>query len=123
MAHSIRLWVYGTLKRGGRLHDAMKGATFLGEYRTVGGYLLVRLESYPGLIRHARGEMDSSVVGELYEVPEGLLENLDRIEGAPHLFRRESIDLEGLADPAEAYVYQCTVAGKPVVPNGVWPVS
>jgi gamma-glutamylaminecyclotransferase len=123
MENSIHLWVYGTLKQGGRLHDAMNGASFMGEYRSVAGYQLVRVGWYPGLVASVSEDTSQTVAGELYDVPERMLEHLDQVEGAPFLFRREQIFLVGFSDPVEAYFYQGAIDGKPVVPNGEWPVA
>lgn len=123
MENSIRLWVYGTLKQGGRLHEAMNGSLLMGKFRSVVGYQLVRVGWYPGLAASTSGETAQTVAGELYDVPERLLANLDQIEGAPFLFRREQLFLDGFSEPVEAYFYQGEIEGKPLVPNGEWPVS
>src|SRR5207248_3399857 len=81
---TFRLFVYGTLKRGGCRHRLLAGQRFLGETRTRPRYALFDLGAYPGLVPEAEGE---SVHGELYEVDAGLLAVLDEEEGAPELFR------------------------------------
>src|SRR6185369_8713827 len=43
---SVRLFVYGSLKRGGRHHDELEGATFVGEASTLPGYRLEVLGEY-----------------------------------------------------------------------------
>jgi gamma-glutamylaminecyclotransferase len=73
-----RLFVYGSLKRGGRHHAELGGAPFLGEARTLVGYALEPLDEYLALVTvPGAGE----VSGELFEVDEELLVELDRFEG------------------------------------------
>ena len=47
---SVRLFVYGSLKRGGRHHDELAGAVFLGPATTVPGYRLEPLGEYLALV-------------------------------------------------------------------------
>ena len=96
----VRLFVYGSLKRGGRHHDELRavGATFLGEGATAPGYrlealdateeyvALVPTETEPSTARAGSGrptvETAPDVVrGELFEVPESCLPALDAFEG------------------------------------------
>ena len=92
-----RLFVYGSLKRGGLHHDELGGAQFLGEARTAPGYALVPItvgggagappiqDNYVALVeRHDAG----SVLGELFEVDEALLPRLDEFEGQDYERRR-----------------------------------
>jgi gamma-glutamylcyclotransferase (GGCT)/AIG2-like uncharacterized protein YtfP len=76
-----RLFVYGSLKRGGRHHAELGGAMFLGEARTLAGYVLEPLDEYLALVPvPGAGE----VPGELFEVEEELLVELDSFEGAAY---------------------------------------
>ena len=81
------LFVYGTLKRGGSRHSLLKGCPFLGR-ALAKGFALYDLGAYPGMVPG-----DGVVRGEVYEIPEGLLRELDWVEGAPFLFRRELIEV------------------------------
>ena len=74
-----RLFVYGSLKRGGRHHAELRGARFLGEARTVPGYTVEQLGEYPALV--ATGGSEGTVRGELFEVDDALLALLDEFEG------------------------------------------
>lgn len=109
-----RLFVYGTLVRGGVNQGLLGGARPLGAVRTVDGFGLVDLGPYPGML--AGGS--NAVAGELYEVGAATLARLDRFEGHPVLFRRTEVRLAGggtafayLIDPAAA-------AGRPAIPAG-----
>jgi gamma-glutamylcyclotransferase (GGCT)/AIG2-like uncharacterized protein YtfP len=91
---TVRLFVYGSLKRGGRHHDELQaaGATFLGEAETVPGYRLEALNAtedetgYLALVSTVStaptaAEAPHVVSGELFEVPESQLPALDAFEG------------------------------------------
>jgi len=82
----VRLFVYGSLKRGGLHHHELKGAEFLGEARTVPGYALEPWGQYLALVA-APGRQDC-VTGELFELAEELLPVLDEFEGDAY-FRGE----------------------------------
>lgn len=74
---SVDLFVYGSLKRGGRHHDELEGATFLGPAETAPGYRLEPLGEYLALVEAGEGR----VPGELFEVPLSKLPDLDAFEG------------------------------------------
>src|SRR5207249_6980142 len=60
------LFVYGTLKRGGRGNRWLAGQRFLGEAVTEPTYRLYDLGTYPGLVRDEANGL--AVKGELWEV-------------------------------------------------------
>jgi gamma-glutamylcyclotransferase (GGCT)/AIG2-like uncharacterized protein YtfP len=76
---SVHLFVYGSLKRGGRHHDELEGATFLGPAETAPGYRLEPLGEYLALVEAEPGS--GCVPGELFEVPLAKLPALDAFEG------------------------------------------
>lgn len=82
-----KVFVYGTLKRGGRFHKALQDSTFLGEARTkhlYGAYW----NRYPVVTRKLS---ELQVHGEVYEVDDVVLKELDQIEGHPDLYIRDSV--------------------------------
>jgi gamma-glutamylcyclotransferase (GGCT)/AIG2-like uncharacterized protein YtfP len=91
----VRLFVYGSLRRGERHHDELCDAVFLDVVTTVAGYRVARLGPYPALVPGT-----ASVVGELYEVPSGSLAALDAFEGSD--YRRANVRL---SDGSEAEAY------------------
>ena len=95
----MTLFVYGSLKRGGRHHDLLAGARFGGEACTPPIYALVQIGDYPALVEGG----SSQVHGEIYVVDEALLAALDDFEGHPDLYERRRIVLEGGVE-AEAYL-------------------
>jgi gamma-glutamylcyclotransferase (GGCT)/AIG2-like uncharacterized protein YtfP len=90
------LFVYGSLKRGQRAHHLLKGLPWLGE-AWLAGACLHDLGPFPMAVPG-----DGRIQGEIYEVSEDDLEALDRYEGAPRLFERRWLILEG---GLEAWVY------------------
>lgn len=103
---SVRLFVYGTLKRGGRFHDELRGAPFLGEATTGPGYALVRLGDYLALIEQpASGPAGEGVTGELFEVPEAILPALDEFEGDAYIRRQLAVRLIGPGAEGLALAY------------------
>jgi gamma-glutamylaminecyclotransferase len=112
-----RLFVYGTLKRGGASAERMRGATFEGSVATAAGYALYDLGEYPALVEGG----DGVVEGEVYLVTADHLAELDRYEGYPELYRRELVPLTD-GSRAEAYLMPASaVVGHRKIPGGVWP--
>lgn len=102
MRDSHRVFVYGTLRRGFRHHSLLRNARFLGAGRTKEHYAL-HADGLPYVIRE---EPVSPIRGEVYSVSGKTLEALDRLEGHPFFYRRESVDV--LADDGRsvrAWVY------------------
>ncbi len=115
------LFVYGTLKRGGRNHRHLADQTYVGEARTIAGYRLYHLDEYPGLLPAADDQ--SGVSGEVWSVTPVALARLDAFEGiAEGLYRREPISLQPpFADhPVETYVYNLGIEGRSEILNGTW---
>lgn len=82
---SVRMFVNGQAMRGGEFNDALSEARFLGPVRTAARYRFYSVrEEFPGLFPV---DLDGvSVVGELYELPYGML--------ADQLLPREPAELE-----------------------------
>jgi len=108
------IFVYGTLKRGGRNHRRLAGGKFLGDARTTRGYRMFDAGGYPALVRDARAPHE--IPGELWEVSDARLAELDAFEGTHEgLYRREPITL---APPhtqtaVDAYFYGRDTTGLP----------
>jgi gamma-glutamylcyclotransferase (GGCT)/AIG2-like uncharacterized protein YtfP len=116
-SETFRLFVYGTLMRGGCRHHLLAQQRFLGEAHTPPVYLLFDLGAYPGLVAGSPGQV---VWGELYDVEHSSQLSLDRAEGAPQLFRLEPIEIEGQSTPVLAYFYQLPVPGRSRCITGRW---
>lgn len=83
------VFVYGTLRRGGGrgMPAAFPGAKFIAD-ATVSGSLY-DLGAYPGV---ALDGSDSTVIGEVYEVDDELLDELDRFEATSN-YRRRRVEI------------------------------
>jgi len=121
LAAGVHLLVVGAHLSGLPLHDRMRrhGALFTGDVRTAPGYTLVALGdplNRPGMIRTP--DSDSSVLGELWLVPETALSALLLEAAAPLGLGRVT-----LSDGREVVGYLCeatAATGKPVVADGDW---
>jgi gamma-glutamylcyclotransferase (GGCT)/AIG2-like uncharacterized protein YtfP len=95
----MRLFVYGSLRRGHSNHERMKEARFLGAASTPPGrYHLIPQGGYLALV-DGKGP---GISGELYEVSTELLAELDEFEGTPNLYCRRAV---ALADGSQAEAY------------------
>jgi gamma-glutamylaminecyclotransferase len=112
------LFVYGTLKRGGKNVRLMSSARFLQEVSTVPRYQLYSLGPHPALIRDE--QTGRSIHGELWDIPEGCaLDELDDFEGVPTWFDRQPIQLSDSTISAQAYFYAQTLPADAVLID-VW---
>jgi len=110
---SIRLFVYGTLKRGFCRHQALSGERFLGPARTAPEYQLVNVGTYPGLLKGT--DTRRSIQGEVWEIRPDTLPRLDRIEGVDEglYVRRPIVLLTPEFGRVEAYFYARPTHGLP----------
>ncbi len=109
----MRLFVYGTLLRGEDNHGQVRGARFITEARTEACYRLVEMGGYPALLEAG----DTAIAGEIYEVDDALLADLDAFEDVPELYERKPLRLVG--HEAEGYVMRAERArGRPVIASG-----
>lgn len=116
----MKLFVYGTLKRGGCNHALLQSQDFLGEACTVPGYTLYSLGSYPGMVPDALDR--HGVAGEVWSVDDQALRELDRLEGlAEGLYTRGVIPLRipFATDEVETYFYARPLAAAPKI-GPIW---
>lgn len=106
------LFVYGTLKRGGKNHRHLAGQRFIAAANTVPGFELRDMGGYPGLV--AQPDATAGVTGEVWSVDAAALQHLDRFEGVDQgLYRRGPVGLTG------AFAQETVAAYFPVQPvNG-----
>ncbi len=120
----MRVFLYGTLRRGACNAQRMAGGEFV-SVGTVAG-TLIRIDWYPGLVLDAEA---GPVRGEVWEVSRELLAELDRYEGCdPESGSGE--DYRRIMTPAqldsggksEAWVWNWTgsVDDYPVIESGDW---
>jgi len=111
-----RVFVYGTLLRGEKNHHVLQGSPCIGVARTEPAYTLVSLGSIPAMTRGGT----TSVRGEVFEVTDEVLADLDKLEGHPDWYKRTTIRLVD-GSSVEAYLMEPgTVEGRPVIVSGDW---
>jgi gamma-glutamylaminecyclotransferase len=104
------LFVYGTLKRGGRNQARLAGQQFVCPARTVPRFRLNLTETHPCLVRAERD--GRAVWGEVWQVDAATLRALDEFEEVPDPFNRETIELDN-GMKVQAYLYQRDVSSLP----------
>lgn len=117
----MKLFVYGSLKRSFTAHEvylAKHNPHFIRECKTTPDYHLYKVSWFPGMAKGS--EKGEGVTGELYEIDEKCLVDLDIYESvASGLFRREEIILANGTE-AVAYLYNRDVLENQLIENGVW---
>ena len=112
----VLLFVYGTLKRGGRGHHLLADEEFLGETHTLPLYRLYDCGDYPGLVRDIKRGVP--IQGEVWRVSEAVVHRLDKYEEVPRLFRRAAIVLAGWTEPVMGYFYHGSPRAGPQQSSG-----
>lgn len=111
----MKLFVYGTLRRGEAGHALLAGAQALGTAWTEPAFTLVDLGEYPAVVEGGT----TAVAGELYEVDELTLVELDRYEDVPELYLRVEREIGG----HRAFVYVLRpehARDRPAIASGDW---
>jgi len=83
MSHNtVKLFLYGTLMRGGMLHDIIRGfdGEFIGSHLTLPIYDIVEMEGFPALYSPKVDNTTYHIAGEVWELPEYALDYIDRVE-------------------------------------------
>jgi len=119
------VFVYGTLRRGGRndINRLLPAPRYVGMGEVKGR--LYHIDWYPGLT--LGGEEAVTVVGEVYEIAlelEAVLDGIECIEDSPgsEYFKRE-LAIEVGGRPIQCLVYEVNperVRGKQVIGHGDW---
>lgn len=122
----MKMFVYGSLKKGGKYHSYLDEATLFAEHAVANGVIYDSGLGYPAAVLSEPGK----ITGEIYDIPEELWPALDDLEGytggaETDLFDKVTATVESNGDEIEAIVY---VAKDPKllktkVPGGVWDVS
>lgn len=108
-----RVVVYGSLKKGFHNSSLLEDCTCLSNEVTFQGDMF-SLGAFPFCTKGG----NNTIYGEMYEVDDSVMSNLDKLEGHPEFYRREVVETsEG---PAWVYfIYSSEYDGVPV-PSGRW---
>lgn len=86
---SNKVFVYGTLKSGGQIRGLNQfgdGAVIVGKAQTVyPDYDMIDLGAFPGVVKGGTYKIQ----GEVWEVDDQTMQDLDAIEGYPDFYNRE----------------------------------
>lgn len=109
------VFVYGTLKRGESNHFLLHHADFICETQTSGLFTLLDLGHYPAVLIQPK---NYPIHGEIYEVSDWVLKQLDELENYPHYYMRRMIMTQaGIL----AWLYYFPVYnGEVILDNGFW---
>jgi gamma-glutamylcyclotransferase (GGCT)/AIG2-like uncharacterized protein YtfP len=83
----MKVFVYGTLKKGYHNHYLLKDAKYLGKNLTLPSFTMLNLGAFPGVVFGG----NTPIHGEVYEVDEATFARLDRLEGYPNFYNRTEI--------------------------------
>lgn len=98
-----RIFVYGTLMRGGHNHRVMgeRARLVRARARTLARFTMLDLGSFPAIVD--RG--NTAIVGEVFELNKDALKDVDRLEGHPTFYRRTQVALAD-GELVETYLWQ-----------------
>lgn len=113
---TTKLFVYGTLLPGQRNAHYLKGLVGR-EAHTTPRYLMLDLGSFPGVIAAPAG---GGVRGMIFEVPPEQLAAIDRLEGHPHFYRRQPIEMADGETGVEGYLLERPQRDVRCIPHGDW---
>ncbi len=94
----LRLFVYGTLRKGGVAAEYLAGQQLLAQNLLLKGFAMYDAGWYPFVVP---AEKDSFVYGDVYEVKRSLMSRLDSYEGegyVQHFLSQENLLLYLKAD-------------------------
>ncbi len=114
---TVKIFVYGTLMRGGQLAEILHDSQCKGSAR-IRGSLFDTTLGFPALTDPV--QEGDTVEGEIYEVKIETLRQLDTAEDVPHLYERITTVL--LDEQIEVFVYRYvpSVATARYIPSGKW---
>lgn len=124
---NLFVFFYGTLKRGHHNHNRfIKGASRFVSEATVPGAILLTDGVLPYCVK--TGQENDQVQGEVFQISEECLLELDRLENHPHWYQRERVTIDvNTGKPLETWVYfiasnHSQISGNSLtqISDGVW---
>ena len=120
-----RIFVYGTLKRSfGNWSMLLKDrSTFVGTAVSEPTFTMLGMGGFPGIIHGG----STRIHGEVFEVNDVVLRDLDRLEGHPSWYERQPLQVtleDGSTLAVEGYVLPEAYRHRHrEVPGGRWPAA
>ena len=114
----MKVFVYGTLMRGEFNHSVLNGSDvkYVGEGITKRGFTLYSLGPFPGMVSGG----SNAVVGEIYEVGDFTLMQLDGLESHPDFYRRTDSELQS-GEKVQTYILnESYIRDCKVIKSGNW---
>ena len=109
----MKIFVYGSLKKGFGNNSLLKTSIFIGNH-TIQGYEMYNFGWYPAIIE---GKLTDEVQGEIWEVDSTTKMYIDGMElGAGYRIEKTIID----GETVEFYVYKYPIMYRNKVESGVW---
>lgn len=101
---SSLIFAYGTLRLNGSNHYLLGSSQHVGMFYTKEKYILIKLakQNFPYLIPASflpeKAHLATNVIGDLFSVSDEVLVELDSLEGHPHFYMRQFIDIDHIED-------------------------
>lgn len=114
------VFVYGTLKRGYGNNRLLAAAAFVGEAQ-ANGIAIHAAEDSP--FPFAMRDNQQTAHGEVYKINNYILNKLDKLEGTPCLYQRETTVCHlASGEQIECWIYLSPRHAKqlPILRNGIW---
>lgn len=102
--HMNPVFVYGTLKKNHGNHILLENEQFLGNAVTEENFLLLEA-GLPFVVDDTNHECSVPIHGEVYNVIDDVLNDLDQLEGHPHFYKRELVYVRINEEQVAAWIY------------------
>jgi len=114
----MKIFVYGTLKRGFGANRLLRDSQMVAEDYIDGAHM-VSLGGFPGVFLSHREGTTGHVQGEVYEIDDVVLEHLDHYESNGSFYQRQKVTTRGGLE-VEVYEFLSPSERYQPVPDGVW---
>lgn len=109
------LGTYGTLKQGFGNHGVIKNCKFVGSVKTLPEFTMYEINWFPGIIHKG----NNTIQLEVYEISdENTARKLNRLEGYPDLYNKETITT--LLGDVVIYIYNYPIDRLTEIKSGNW---
>lgn len=118
----IRLFVYGTLKKGHGNNVLLQnhGAKLIGRDSITGNFKMVDLGGIPAVVLTDGKEPPQTIYGEVYAISSQCLASVDVLEGHPRWYTRAKHRTNDQKKAVKAWIYTMTTGSGDVIREGMW---